>query len=439
MVLNWNIEVIVDFLCFAIAFILSIVLYYRPKAKKIKSLFFIRLGFISFWLFILLDGLAILFLKEFLGLISGFILIPAALFIIIGVNYTIKEHYYSFGFLITFSLAVLFLYIGIQPGAVEIETQAGYIGVRWMGLFGTLGMTLAGITLFYLFYWGIKTWINAPFLIKKEASIFFFGILFVFPCGFIFYILYSFEPIYIIFSDLSIVIGGIIIIFSVLREPKLLYILPFTIHRIVIKDRNGHPLYDHDWSETNISEAIFTGFLNAVQLMSEEVMHIGGLLDINLEEGILILKESKNITVGLVASKSSKLLRDSLIKFTNDFETKFERELKNSVSDMSQYDAAFELIEKYFSNFPYKIIKNKKQHLLLTGEYVKIPLELENKLRIIFPDEEEYKAIKTELIKSPLSFTSGFTKLYNELKDEIEKISDEEMKYLDKNYERNKQ
>jgi len=187
MVLNWNIEVIVDFLCFAIAFILSIVLYYRPKAKKIKSLFFIRLGFISFWLFILLDGLAILFLKEFLGLISGFILIPAALFIIIGVNYTIKEHYYSFGFLITFSLAVLFLYIGIQPGAVEIETQAGYIGVRWMGLFGTLGMTLAGITLFYLFYWGIKTWINAPFLIKKEASIFFFGILFVFPCGFIFY------------------------------------------------------------------------------------------------------------------------------------------------------------------------------------------------------------------------------------------------------------
>ena len=439
MVLNWNIEVIVDFLCFAIAFILSIVLYYTPKAKKIKSLFLIRLGFISFWIFILLDGLSILFLNEILGLLSAFILIPAALFIIIGVNYTIKEHYYSFGFLITFSLAVLFLYIGIQPGAVEIETQAGYIGVRWMGLFSTLGMTLAGITLFYLFYWGIKTWINAPFLIKKEASIFFFGILFVFPCGFIFYFLYSFDPIYIIFSDLSIVIGGIIVIFSVLKEPKLLYILPFTIHRIVVKDRIGDPLYDHDWSETNISETIFTGFLNAVQLMSEEVMHIGGLLDINLEDGILILKESKNITVGLVASKTSKLLRDSVIKFTDDFETKFERELKNSVKDMAQYDGAFELIEKYFSNFPYKIIKSKKQPLLLTGKYVKIPLELENKLRKIFPDEKEFEAIRTELIKSPLSFTSGFTKLYNELKDEIKKISDEEMKYLDENYERNKQ
>jgi len=439
MVLNWNIEVIVDFLCFAITLILTIVSYYSPRAKKIKSLFFIRLGFISFWIFILLDGLSILFLNEYLGVLSGFLLIPAALFIIIGVNYTIKDHFYSFGFLITFGLTVLFIYIGIQPGAVEIGSQAGYLGIRWIGLFSTLGMILIGISLFYLFYWGIKTWINAPFLIKKEASIFFIGVLIACPCGFIFYILYFFDPIYIIFSDFSILIGVIILIFTVSREPKLLYILPFSIHRIVVKDRNGHPLYDHDWSETNISEAIFTGFLNAVQLMSEEVMNIGGLLDINLEEGILILKESKNITVGLVGSKTSKLLRDSVIKFTDDFEKKFERELKRSVKDMSQYDAAFELIEKYFSNFPYKIIKNKKHPLLLAGKYIKIPLELENKLRKIFPDEEEYEAIKTELIKSPLSFTSGFAKLYNELKDEIEKISDEEMKYLDENYDRNNQ
>jgi len=101
--------------------------------------------------------------------------------------------------------------------------------------------------------------------------------------------------------------------------------------------------------------------------------------------------------------------------------------------------AAYELIEKYFSNFPRKLIKSRKQPLLLAGKYVKIPLELENKLRKIFPDEEEYEAIKTELIKSPLLFSSEFTELYEELKDEIEKISDEEMKYLDEDYVRNKQ
>ena len=91
--------------------------------------------------------------------------------------------------------------------------------------------------------------------------------------------------------------------------------------------------------------------------MSEDVINRGGLLDIHLEDGILIVKESKLITVGLVSSKSSKLLKDSVIKFTTDFENKFERKLKKSVKDMSQYIGAFELIEKYFSNFPYKILK----------------------------------------------------------------------------------
>jgi len=35
------------------------------------------------------------------------------------------------------------------------------------------------------------------------------------------------------------------------------------------------------------------------------------------------------------------------------------------------------------------------------------------------------------LIKSPLSYSSEFTTLYEEFKDEIEKISDEEKKYLE--------
>lgn len=231
--------------------------------------------------------------------------------------------------------------------------------------------------------------------------------------------------------------GGLIFMFTAVREPKLLYILPFTIHRIIVKDRDGHPLYDHDWSESNISETIYTGFLNAVQLMSEEVMHIGGVLKINLEDGILILRESERITVGLVASKTSKLLIDSVVKFTADFEEKFSHELKNSVKNISQYEGAFSLIEKYFSNFPYKIIKSKKQPLLLSGKYTKIPLELENKLRKIFIDEEEYDTIKTELIKAPLSFISEFTRLHDQLKDEMKKISSEDIKYLNEKYEKN--
>jgi hypothetical protein len=433
MVLNWNIEVILDFIISILLLVTTIISYTFPKTKRITSLFYLRLGFFCIGLYMLFDGLAILFISGLFSRLSCVILFPVCNFLIIGINYTLKEKYYSFGLLVVFSLGILLIYFAFQPDSTYITNYLGYPRIEWNGLFNILGIIFTGICSMYLFFWGVKTFKNAPFLLRKDALLFFLGIFIGNILGILFYLLYFIEGVFILFSNSAMIIGLIIINLAFLREPKLLFILPFKIYRIVVKDKNGHPLYDHDWSETEISETIFTGFLNAVQLMSEEVMHIGGLLDINLEDGILILKESENITVGLVASKSSKLLRDSVINFTNDFETKFKRELKSSVTKMSQYDAAFELIEKYFSNFPYSIIKSKKQCLLLTGKHAKIPLELENKLRQIFPDEDEFEAIKTELLKTPLSFSSEFTKFVEEMRDENEELSDEEMKYLDDN------
>lgn len=59
-----------------------------------------------------------------------------------------------------------------------------------------------------------------------------------------------------------------------------------------------------------------------------------------------------------------------------------------------------------------------------------MPLEIENKLRSIFTNEEEYEFIKTESQKSPFYFTKEFLSLYDELKEE-KRISGEEVKYLD--------
>ncbi|MBY8990045.1 MAG: hypothetical protein KGD58_04750 [Candidatus Lokiarchaeota archaeon] len=431
MVLNWNIEVILDFIFSFIILITAFVSFIAPKTKKITSLFYFRLVFLAFSVFFVFDGLSILFISPFFSRISGIILLPLTLLVIISINYTFREDYYSLGLIIFCGLGVLLVYVGLQPDSVGVSTYLGYPRIDWRGLFNILGILFSGVVSFYLLYWGTKTYLKAPFLIKKDATILFLGILFASVLGMLFYFLYVFEPVYILFSNLSIIIGLVVFTIAIIREPKLLYILPFTVFRIVVKDREGRPLFDHDWSESNISERIFTGFLNAVQLMSEEVMHIGGLLDINLEEGILILKESDKTTVGLVASKSSKLLRDSVVSFTTAFEKKFDRELKASVSDMSAYEPAYELIEKYFSNFPYKIIKNKKQPLLLSGKYLRIPPELDNKLRSVITDEKEYEAIKAELIKSPLSMPSDFFKSYSEMKEELEQISGKETKYLD--------
>jgi len=73
--------------------------------------------------------------------------------------------------------------------------------------------------------------------------------------------------------------------------------------------------------------------------------------------------------------------------------------------------------------------------LLLTGKFANIPLELDNKLKKIFTTEEEYEAIITELLKSPVSVYSEFLNLYDELINETDKMEGKEPKYLGTDYE----
>lgn len=154
--------------------------------------------------------------------------------------------------------------------------------------------------------------------------------------------------------------------------------------------------------------------------MSEEVMHVGRLLDINLQEGILIVYNSKFIIVGLVASKSSTLLRDCVRNFTHDFKEQFEYLLKTSYTDMKQYEPAYVLIDRHFSNFPYRIITDKHHPLLISVKKSKIPLQIADKYYGIFKDNEEVEKIKAELIRFPISSHDDFLDLYKELKDEKE-------------------
>jgi len=262
-------------------------------------------------------------------------------------------------------------------------------------------------------------WKNTPFLYKKEAFLLVLIITIFLPFSIISYLFTLWHPTFIILSDIILALGWYAIIYVITKEPKLLYILPFTVYRISVKDRDGSPLFDHDWSESNINENVFTGFINAVQLMSEEMMQVGGLLAINLQEGILIVYNSKFVTVGLVSSKSSTLLRDCLRNFTHDFEEQFEYLLKTSSKDMKKYEPAYNLIDRHFSNFPYRIISDKRHPLLISVKNSKIPLQIDDKYHEIFKDEEIEK-IKAELIRFPISSHDDFLNLYEELKDEKE-------------------
>lgn len=431
MLLNWTPEIIVEIFTSSIILIATLLMFITPRTRNIKSLSYIRVALFFMGMLFTLDLLANLFLNQFLSRISGLMLFPSAVFFAIGINYTINEKSNSPFLLIAVGLGILYTYLAFQPGAVGFEIEGGYLNVNWIGLYELGG----SIFIFFVgsasFYWGLKTWLNAPFLIKREALIFFIGTVIDGPLTLLIYLFHYWNPIFILIAYATTGLGNLTVCIGILKEPKLQYILPFTVNRIFVRDRSGNAIYNYDWSLSSLNESIFAGFVNAVQLMSEEVVNMGGLLDIKLEEGILTLYESELISVGLVSSKSSKLLRECVVGFSKEFQIKFEKELKDSCINQEKYESAYDLIEKYFSNFPYKMIVSKKQSLILSGDYIKLPLELESNFKEIFMNEMEYTFVKIEIQKTPLNMSSDFLSLFNNLENEVRDLIDDNFKSLE--------
>jgi len=239
MVLNWTLEVIVEIFASSTIFVAVLLTYFEPRTKKIRSLFFIRMGMIFLVLFFVLDLLGNLFLSTILVRLYPIMLFPTVIFFIIGINFMIKESFNSIILIIAFGAGVLLCYLAFQPDAVAIEFRKGYIDISPVGMFVVMEDFLSFFLFIPVFHWGLKTWTNAPFSIKKEALIFFIGMIIVAPISLGVLIFYYWDPIFIIYSDITLSLGVFIMCIAIYMEPKILYILPFSVFRIFVKDRNG--------------------------------------------------------------------------------------------------------------------------------------------------------------------------------------------------------
>ena len=72
MVLNWNLEVILDFIFALVSFVSVMVTLIKPNTRKIHSLHYIRIAIFLGGVSILLDGISFLILNIPLGIIEGF-------------------------------------------------------------------------------------------------------------------------------------------------------------------------------------------------------------------------------------------------------------------------------------------------------------------------------------------------------------------------------
>ncbi len=429
MSLNFTIEVIFDLIVSIFTLISSIYIYFLKDIRKIKSLVWISVNLIITSASYLCQAIAILDLNYFFHAIHSIGIFFNILIFIVGFNYITKESYLSPSVLFVVCIGILYLFFSFQWQYYEIIPDYGFPVIAITGLLLlTWNLLMVMITL-NVIIWGLKIRKYIPLTMKRDAQIFVIGVaLYSSVMGILFLLSVLLDPAIIYLTDDIFGAAIIGLCCFIIIQPKLLYTLPFTIYRIIVKDKDGNPLFEHDWSIFEEKEMkIFAGFLNAMKLMSEKVLKIGDPVEIKLEKGILIIQDSKLITVGLVASRSSRFLRETLTKFTNKFEEKFIKLLVEKIDDTNQYISAYELIQLFFSNFAYKLLINRKSPLMLAN---KIENELEKNLRMYL--DNDFELMKAEILKVPLDIVKDYISLQEELSQET-LINDTNKQFLIEN------
>lgn len=427
MMLYFSIDVVIDFICFA--FLLSGALFALQtyRTSNIRTYFYWGLTLICLASFFALDGFAIMFLNTILGRIEAVVLFPTTISFIITVNYALRESYNTVILIPIFSLGAVVCYLAFQPGMVAVTTIDGFTGVIWVGLFDIFTSLFFYIVSIYAIFWVLKIWLNAPFEIKREATILLVSMIILVIIVGITNILITLNWALLWSVNLSFAIIFPFIIFSIRKEPKLLFVLPFTPYKIIVSNRKGVILFEHLWAKSKIGETLSSRFLTPLQQQTQEKLKTTGLVNIHLKEGIILFYESEKITVNFIISQSSKFLVDLVEKFSLEFEEKFKKLLEESCEDASQFEAARELIVKHFSMFPSRLIDEEKEPLFLSKDVYQIPPEIEAKLRRVLKNEEEFELVKCEIQRSfGEHLASEFLALYKELTEESEQPEEEE-------------
>jgi hypothetical protein len=171
----------------------------------------------------------------------------------------------------------------------------------------------------------------------------------------IFYAVGGFIKLFNSIAFLSNGVGALITIIVVLKEPKVIYILPFTAYRILVIDTHGGTaLFRYDWADIGkVEENIFSALLQSVANILDDILKKGEVREIQMDRAILLIQHNKKYPIAsvLVSSKSSKSLRYALRNFNEEFISNFYRD-ENDFFEVSQFESAKSLVGKIFDFVP---------------------------------------------------------------------------------------
>ncbi|MBN2151809.1 MAG: hypothetical protein JW839_10205, partial [Candidatus Lokiarchaeota archaeon] len=150
--------------------------------------------------------------------------------------------------------------------------------------------------------------------------------------------------------------GILMITLVVARHPKLMYILPFRAIRLTVMDtRSGIPLYNHSWRSDSDTENvdIYAGMFQGVNLFIKESLNKGDVQEIRTESAVIFAHRSTQYPVAciMVATRSSRVLRDALKTFAEKFYTRYGPHFSNT-SESNAFESATGLVAESFPFVP---------------------------------------------------------------------------------------
>ena len=442
MSLNWNIEVFIALVGFIFFLTFSIIffrLFYSKRNKTFLSLFLTFLIFAAFHFF---ETTAYLFLNYELKRMSAMMYSLGFFFLIFSVDLVSKERLSYYKIIVASFIIGCTVVLALIPENIKFyyHSTLGYptLGVAgFLQIINTLALFLLG---FQLVFWFFRTWQRSPAELKRKS-------LYLFVTNVIFYgcmlVIFSLGLHLIFPVGYIVAIGSIsIVTFFVSREPKLLYVLSFTGHRLtVITNESGIPLFNLSWevksSKLKDEQRLLEKWLPLLQQLNQRVGKSLIVEEIKLENEILLFRNGDYITAVLLSEKSTPTLRESLEKFTKSFEKKYIMLLKTGMTESNYYNKATDLIEEFFPLGIHSVVPTDSS---LDSYLEKLVKERTFELEQINSQSLEADHLKSLFLASmshelrtPLNSIIGFSELL--LLDHSEDLSNTPKQYINTIYD----
>lgn len=305
----------------------------------------------------LVRAFAVLFESPLLGIIADALMIPNSIvilaFIDLIINDTIRPNTLIFVTLMTTLIIRAFFDVNaitfiLLPDGTKYLLEDLYLAGPILILM--FGVVLRGATL------SIEMLRKSPKSLKIYPRIFLVGIFLVAPAATVLFLI-GFQDIVTSGSIWVISALGIMIMFlAFVKEPKLAFILPFSIYKLAVMDTNsGILIYSHNFGrrEQKVDDVLFSSMIQGINLILNEAMNQGAVQEVKLSKALILIERDPKYPMAclLVTTKTSALLRKSLQTFFQRFLSEFGASLGN-VIETGKFEKADNFVPLFFGFIP---------------------------------------------------------------------------------------